>query len=160
MPSSPGPQCLRAGRQGARQWHSCILHGSWAWYIPIRRDPRRQAPPATPLRPSRQESGQPPAHDPSHHLPVSLRITWTCQQPPTAFPDSGAILAKIERNPQGMGQENQITNCFIWCRREESNLRPIDYESIALPTELRRPKEVAIVAAAGRYDKNAPPMGQ
>ena len=27
---------------------------------------------------------------------------------------------------------------LVWCRREESNLRPIDYESIALPTELLR----------------------
>jgi hypothetical protein len=27
---------------------------------------------------------------------------------------------------------------FKWCRREESNLRPTDYESVALPTELLR----------------------
>lgn len=26
---------------------------------------------------------------------------------------------------------------FNWCQREESNLRPTDYESVALPTELR-----------------------
>ena len=29
-------------------------------------------------------------------------------------------------------------NRFYWCRREESNLRPTDYESVALPTELHR----------------------
>lgn len=27
---------------------------------------------------------------------------------------------------------------IFWCRREESNLRPTDYESVALPTELLR----------------------
>ena len=26
----------------------------------------------------------------------------------------------------------------IWCRREESNLRPTDYKSVALPAELQR----------------------
>lgn len=32
-----------------------------------------------------------------------------------------------------------ITQVFdLWCRREESNLRPADYESAALPTELLR----------------------
>src|SRR3546814_9645255 len=27
-----------------------------------------------------------------------------------------------------------------WCREQESNLRPTDYESVALPTELSRPR--------------------
>ena len=26
----------------------------------------------------------------------------------------------------------------IWCRKQESNLRPTDYESVALPAELFR----------------------
>ena len=30
-----------------------------------------------------------------------------------------------------------------WCRKEESNLRPTDYESVALPTELFRQKRNA-----------------
>ena len=31
-----------------------------------------------------------------------------------------------------------LTICFIWCWREESNPRPTDYKSVALPTELRQ----------------------
>ena len=27
-----------------------------------------------------------------------------------------------------------------WCWRDESNVRPTDYESVALPTELRQPE--------------------
>ena len=33
---------------------------------------------------------------------------------------------------------NNILMELFWCRREESNLRPTDYESVALPTELHR----------------------
>ena len=31
-----------------------------------------------------------------------------------------------------------VTRCVYWCRRAESNRGPTDYESVALPTELRR----------------------
>ena len=31
-----------------------------------------------------------------------------------------------------------VTPCFYFCRRPESNGGPTDYESVALPTELRR----------------------
>src|SRR5690348_14501386 len=34
--------------------------------------------------------------------------------------------------------ESNTDDCKTWCRREESNLRPTDYESVALPTELLR----------------------
>ena len=35
-----------------------------------------------------------------------------------------------------------------WCRLEDSNPRPIDYKSIALPTELSRP--ICVLAYAAR----------
>ena len=34
--------------------------------------------------------------------------------------------------------ELQGTNLQIWCRLWDSNSRPTDYKSVALPTELRR----------------------
>ena len=38
------------------------------------------------------------------------------------------------------GVPEQISGTPNWSRRAESNRRPADYESAALPTELRRPK--------------------
>jgi hypothetical protein len=43
-----------------------------------------------------------------------------------------------------VGQEKKhlrfnVSACFYWSHLPESNWRPIDYESIALPTELRWP---------------------
>ncbi len=32
-----------------------------------------------------------------------------------------------------------LSPCVYWCCWEESNLRPTDYESVALPTELQQP---------------------
>ena len=38
-----------------------------------------------------------------------------------------------------MGYERKlITHCIYWSRRADLNRRPTDYESVALPTELRR----------------------
>ena len=38
---------------------------------------------------------------------------------------------------------------LYWCRREESNLRPTDYESVALPTELHRQCRTKTVRLVG-----------
>ena len=43
-----------------------------------------------------------------------------------------------------------------WCRREESNLRPTDYESVALPTELHRLKRGCGPAEAAPEYKRCP----
>ena len=36
--------------------------------------------------------------------------------------------------------EVNITPCFVWCRLRDSNPRPSDYKSDALPAELSRPR--------------------
>ena len=53
------------------------------------------------------------------------------------------------KNPQlrGFVDSAGLRWILFWCREEESNLRPTDYESVALPTELSR--RVAVVCARG-----------
>ena len=41
-----------------------------------------------------------------------------------------------------------------WCWRDESNVRPTDYESVALPTELRQ-----LFYLAWNYKRNSPLAG-
>src|ERR1700675_665275 len=49
------------------------------------------------------------------------------------------------RSPPGSSQGRQAagTNHRDWWRRVESNHRPRDYETLALTTELRRPRKAA-----------------
>lgn len=44
---------------------------------------------------------------------------------------------------------------FIWCWQEESNLRPTDYESVALPTELRQRGRDCTCHRARRQESSA-----
>ncbi len=49
-------------------------------------------------------------------------------------------------NPHAVKQQSLNLSCLpisplalkLWCRLQDSNLRPTDYKSVALPTELRR----------------------
>ncbi len=38
--------------------------------------------------------------------------------------------------------KNRVSAGFNWCQRDESNVRPTDYESVALPTELHQRRSV------------------
>ncbi len=51
---------------------------------------------------------------------------------------NGARCLHSAYTARGPSKVNYVTVCFHWCRREESNPRPTDYESVALPTELHR----------------------
>ena len=47
---------------------------------------------------------------------------------------SRSDLRTYEKAPHGGGAKSLI----VWCRQQESNSRPTDYKSVALPTELCR----------------------
>jgi hypothetical protein len=48
-----------------------------------------------------------------------------------------AVEVAVAVEAEKKGYENLVTLCFYWSHLTESNRRPTDYESVALPTELR-----------------------
>ena len=65
----------------------------------------------------------------------------------TGVHDSGGINQETLAQTLAKSNKGNPTEFILlikWCRKEESNLRPTDYESVALPTELLR-------RAAGQY---------
>ena len=56
-----------------------------------------------------------------------------------------ADLLAITLAERRASQKNAYDSLYYWCRKEESNLRPTDYESVALPTELFRHRGLASI---------------
>ncbi len=62
------------------------------------------------------------------------------------------------RGAKKKGLQHDVCNPLIsWCRKEDSNLRPTDYESVALPTELFRPNRARIIGSRVVRDKCSTP---
>ena len=57
-------------------------------------------------------------------------------------------------------RRNDLNYRFIWCRLQESNPRPDDYKSTALPTELSRRSDAAHCSAALEGEGNRRPTGR
>ncbi len=61
------------------------------------------------------------------------------------FEPSKAVPSDLQSDP--FGHSGIPPNCFLsyWCRLPESNWRPTDYKSVALPTELSRRQVLRIL---------------
>ena len=64
---------------------------------------------------------------------VRKQMQWVA---PTELPRVGDEENVRTPQPEKIGARKLVPES--WCRKEESNLRPTDYESVALPTELFR----------------------
>lgn len=55
------------------------------------------------------------------------------------------------------GTRTTLSPCFLWCRLQDSNPRPSDYKSDALPAELSRPMKKPVTNGKfGRMQAGAP----
>lgn len=61
------------------------------------------------------------------------------------FEPSKSVTADLQSAPFG---RSGTPPDFFWCRQKESNPRPTDYKSVALPTELYRHQVMRILGRA------------